>query len=109
MGSTLSPFGQSQQTAVDILQRSEQYLGKLLESAGECNTFDELRYHLHMNKRKTISELPPTFAGTVGHMPRSYHFVYIHRNLYHSQQSISLDPMNFGWERENGLLTPAKF
>lgn len=29
--------------------------------------------------------------------------------LYHPQQSIHLDARHFGWERENGLLTPAKF
>ena len=78
MDSTLPLFGQSQQAEADILQGSEQYLVKLLGSAGECNTFDDLRYHLYMNKRKTISGLPPTSASMMGHMLRS-HFVYIHR------------------------------
>ena len=78
-------------------------------SAGECNTFDDLRCHLYMNKRKTISELPPTSASLMGHMLRSHYFVYIHRILYHPQKFINLDAMNYGWERDNGLLTPAKF
>ena len=62
-----------------------------------------------MNKRKTISELPPTSVSMMRHIVRSHHFVYIYRNLYHPQQSTNLDSINFGWERENGLLTPAKF
>ena len=40
----------------------------------------------------------------LGHMLAWHYFVYIHHNLYHPQQSINLDPINFGWERE----TPAK-
>ena len=105
---TLPLFGQSQQAEADILQGSKQYLVKLLGSAGECNTFDDLRYHLYMNKRKTISELPPTSASMMGHLLRSHYCLYSSK-LYHPQKFINLDPMNYGWERDNGLLTPAKF
>ena len=102
MGSTLSLFGQ--QVKTDIFQRTEQYLVKLLEPAGECNTFDVLLHHSPMNNKKTISELPP-----VGHMLRLYYFVHIHPNLHHPQQSTNLDPINFGWQRKNRPLTPEKF
>ena len=40
MGSTLSLFLHSQQAKPDILQRSEQYLVKLLEPEGEYNIFE---------------------------------------------------------------------
>ena len=82
---------------------------KLLETLAECNAFDNLRYHLHMNKRKTISELPPISVSMIKSIMRSHHFAYIYRNLYHPQQPTNLDSINFGWERENGLLTPTKF
>ena len=70
MDLTLSLFGQSQQAKADILQESEQYPAKLLEPAGECNTFDDLRYHWYVNKRKTILQLPPTSISMVEHMLR---------------------------------------
>ena len=62
-----------------------------------------------MNKRKTISETPPSSVTMMGHIPLSHCFIYIYRNLYHPQESIKLHLINFGWERENGLLTPTKF
>ena len=39
----------SQQAKTDILQRSEQYLVKLSEAAGEYNTFDDFLCHIYMN------------------------------------------------------------
>ena len=71
------------------MQRSEQFLDKLLEPAGECNTFDDLLYHLYMNERKTISELPPPSVSMMGHMLRSSYFVYIHLSLYDPLQSVA--------------------
>ena len=85
MDSTLSLFGQYQQTKADILQGSGQYCVKLLEPAGECNTFDDLCYHFRRNKRKTISGLPPTSASMIGHMLSLNYFVYTHRYLYRPQ------------------------
>ena len=109
MDLTLSLFSQSQLAKADILQGSEQYLVKQLEPVGECNTFDDLRYHLYMNKIKTNSDLTPASVSMMGHMLSLEYFVYVHSNLCHPQQSINLYSINLGWERENGLLTPAKF
>ena len=39
---------------------------------------------------------------------RLYRQLNYHK-LYHPQQSVNLDPINFGLERENGPLLPAKF
>ena len=93
--STLSLFGESQQLNLKSLQRSEQYLVKLSEPKTECNTFDNLRYHLHINKRKAISELPSISVSMTRHMLRLYYLVYIHRSLYHPQKSTNLDPTHF--------------
>ena len=62
MDSTLPLFGQSQQAVADILHGSEQYLVKLLASAGECNTFDDLRYHLYMNYAKNYFRTTTNFC-----------------------------------------------
>ena len=45
----------------------------------------------------------------MGHTLRLNYSAYIPCNLYHPQQSINLDSINFRWDRENGLLTPANF
>ena len=55
----------------------------------------DLRYHLPRNKRKVISELPPTSASMMGQMLRSHHFVDNHRNLYRPQKFVNLDPIHF--------------
>ena len=104
MDSTLSLFGQSQQAKAGILQ----YLVKLLERAGECNTFDDLRYHLYMNKRKTISELLLASYRMMRHILGSHCFGYIYRSFYHPQKSINLNSINFGWKREKWSLHACK-
>ena len=48
-----------------------------------------------------ISELPPTSVSMMGDMLRLYYFVYIHRSLYHPQQSANLQHISFVWERKN--------
>jgi len=101
-------FGKTKDANLDILQQAERYLVKLLDSTSKCTTFDELRYHLYINKGKTIAQLPPTSTSLMGHLLRSHYWVYMHRNLYNPPLFENLDPANFGWERENKQLLPGR-
>ena len=72
-----------------------------------CKTFNNLRYERYKKKDKSLKELPPTSGIIRGHFLMSHYFVYLCSNLFDSCSKI-LEPANYGWIIENGLLVPAK-
>ena len=56
-------------------------------------------------QEKALNELPPTSSTIRGHLLRSHYFVHLCSNLLYSYSKI-LEPANYGWIIENGLLVP---
>ena len=55
---------------VSLNRKKKKNSVKVLEPAGESNTFDNLCYHLYVKKRKAISKLPPISISKMKHMLR---------------------------------------
>ena len=86
---------------------AEKYLVRVISPRSNCETFDQLRYQLYKSKEKVVNELPPTSSAMHGYLLRSHYFVYICSSLLDTGSKV-LEPTNYGWFMQNGLLVPAK-
>ena len=71
------------------------------------NWIVKLRFEIYKTKEKVLYELPSTSSTIRGHLLRSHYFVHLCSNLLESCSKI-LEPANYGWIIENGLLVPTK-
>jgi hypothetical protein len=100
----LMNFGYSLQHVEDSCIKAEEYLVNVLNSTVPYKTMDELRYYKYYNsKNVTFADLPPTSFAIKGHIRRSFYAAYIQLNCL---DNPDLDPKQFGFEEDNGLLVP---
>ena len=103
----LSEFGTFDTPSYNSFRQAEKYLRKLLNVKADCETFDDLRYYLYMNRSKSMSELPPSSASLHGHLLRSFYFVRVNASLLQSPDK-KLNPSQFGWQQIDSILVPEK-
>ena len=100
----LSNFGNTQLDSNQI-RLAEQYLVNVIKTNAEESTFDELR-HSHYTKHLDVTQLPPTSHSIVhGHIPRWWFLV---KKLSSLLLTDTLDPLNYGWKDDDGVLLPDK-
>jgi len=71
----------------------------------DCQTSDRLRYHLFHHSSKTILNLPPTSRLTRDHIQRA---VYGAQMQIHCLDNPQIDPKDFGFYEQDGLLRPVR-
>ena len=102
----LQNFGTESKNDADF-EAAERFLVRVVDPRSNCDTFDELRYQMYKNKEKSINELPPTSAAIHAHLLRRHYVTHLNLNVLENP-SIELDPVDYGWTFENGLLEPVK-
>jgi hypothetical protein len=107
---SLINFAETDSLAEADMNVAEQYLVKLW--AGACssttvNTFDKLRHDCYLTG-KSLNELPPTSSTICGHIRRCFYVIRNAITLLEARHN-SLDPEDFGWSKEAGVLTPVRF
>ena len=89
-------------------KQAEKYLVQVVETGSKCSSFDDLRYHMYINKRKSIPELPPTSRSLRGHLERCYYLICLCSTLL-DPNSFQLNPCRHGWESVNSVMCPKKY
>ena len=85
----------------------KKYFLRVISPKSNCEILDNLRYGIYKMKEKALNELPPTSSAIHWYLLRSHYFVYLCSNLLDNCSNI-LEPENYGWIIENGLLVPTK-
>jgi len=83
----------------------EEFLVHVYQSKvpSDCQTMDHIRYHLFHHSSKTILNLPPTSRLTRDHIQRA---VYGAHMQIHCLDNPQIDPKDFGFYEQDGLLCP---
>ena len=76
-----------------------------MKSPSGCKTMDQLRYHVFHHSSKTILDLPPTSRLIRGHIQRAVYGSYMQT---HCLDNPHLDPKDFGFFEQDGLLRPVQ-
>lgn len=106
---SLTNFAETNTLTDDDIRVVEKYLVKLWAGARTTttiDTFNRLRYDCYM-KGKSLNELPPTSSAIRGHIQRSF-FVIRNAITLLDEHYGSLDPKDFGWTSDSGVLVPEK-
>ena len=101
----LLQFGEGDRSRASY-NNAEKYLIKVIQPNSKCSSFDELRYNLYLNKKKSISELPPTSRLIESHLDRCYMVIYNNINLL--KECPLLNPLLYGWAIQENELLPVK-
>ena len=103
----LSSFGESPVLSEADLHQAEQYLVHVWAGARSkptATTFDQLRLDIHRHAVVGLEELPPTSSVIWGHLRRAF---YVIRNVLTLLTDASqLDPFDYGWINQDGMLLP---
>ncbi|NQY43710.1 MAG: hypothetical protein HRT87_10240 [Legionellales bacterium] len=102
----LMEFGEAEEMTYDSFRKAEIYLVKVLHSSSSCETFDELRFDMYVNKKTSLADLPPTSSSIQGHLQRCY-FV-IRQCLSLLDGNFEKEPNDYGWELNDGVMLPCK-
>ena len=62
---------------------------------------------MYKNKEKSINELSPASTAIHAQLLRSHYVTHLNLNVLENP-SIELDPVDYGWTFENGLLVQVK-
>lgn len=109
----LGHFGDSTALSQATLKNAEHYLVKVLRRASDAKNFSDLRTEIfHCSKDSSHHNLPPTSKGILPHIQRAlynaYNIMHSLRLHLHPGPNVLLRPEEFGYEDNNGLLTPTK-
>ncbi|MES9884561.1 MAG: hypothetical protein ABW185_27265 [Sedimenticola sp.] len=107
---SLTNFAETNSLAEADIRVVEQYLVRLwagARSSTTVDTFDKLRYDCYL-KGKSLNELPPTSSVICGHIRRCFFVIRNAITLLEANHD-SLDPKDFGWTNESGVLVPERF
>lgn len=101
----LAEFGKDPQLSVSQIEKSEAYLVQVIKRGSSYKTMDELRANLYFHSKIIDrSNLPPTSHATHSHIKRA--FFAAHRMMTILNTGEPLDPLQYGYVRCDGLLTP---
>ena len=101
----LKDFGKNLNNANTSLAKTEEYLVQVFKNGVPYATMDELRYYIyHHAKNVTFAELPPTSHALRAHILHAFHATYLQLNCLGNCEPV--DPRQFGFEEEDGLLKP---
>jgi hypothetical protein len=107
----LQDFGKDPHASdfMQTLQKAEEYLIQVYKrGTTSLKTMDELRFYLyHHSSSASFMDLPSTSFATKGHILRAFYGTYMQLNCL--SQNTELDPKNFGFEENDGLLVPSTF
>ena len=79
------------------IKNTEKDLLELLCTGSKCSMFDELRYHFHTMKAKSLNELPPNSLQIQGHFKRCYYVIRLN-SMFLWYDQFDLNPCMFGWK-----------
>ena len=104
MGNTLSRFGDE-----SFIGRAsaEVFLVNVLYLTSHCSTFDDLRYELYHEKKKSLPELPPSSNMICGHILRS-EYTYHASNLLLNFSGFGLNCLDYAFVGKNSVIYPKK-
>ena len=88
------------------MDMAERFLLNVYKPGTKCKTFDELRYQLYYQSKKTILSLPPTSRSVEGHILRAFYGTYLQ---LHCLENTNLDPRSFGYIEADENLYPDRF
>ena len=90
------------------VRAAEEFLIQVIKKDSHCKTFDQLRLSIYKQQQsKTLQELPPSSDSVKDHILRAYFICYQQIHCF-DQNSEQLDPLYFGFIKEDGLLIPKK-
>ena len=107
---SLTNFAETNSLTKADISVVEQYLVRLWVGARSnttVDTFDKLRYDCYL-KGKSLNELPPTSSVIRDHIRRCFFVIRNAVTLLEANHD-SLDPKDFGWTNESGVLVPNTF
>lgn len=103
-GNALTKFGGE---FFDSRKSAEVFLVNVLSISSKCETFDELRYEMYYEKKKSLSELPPSSNMVHGHIRRSEYVYHLSNTLLNFDEFI-LNYLDYGWEEKDSVIYPER-
>lgn len=83
-------------TASDIFLEIEAFICQLFKSS--FKTLAEVRWYLHIVKRKQCKDLPPSKSSMIPHIQRAqYHCIQYHQSIVPHLKQINIE--NYGCEK----------
>ena len=93
-----------------MLESAEKYLIQVLKHGSSCRNMDELLYYIyHHSKGHSFIDLPATTYETRGHSLRALINTYQYLYAMISECLPILDPREYGYEENDGLLIPSRY
>ena len=92
----------------EMFESAEKYLIQVLKHRSFCRNMDELHcYIYHHSKGHSFIELPATTYESRGHSLRALINTYQYLYAMISECMPILDPREYGYEENDGLLIPS--
>lgn len=106
---SLTNFAETESLTDADIDVVEKYLDKVWAGARSktiVDTFDKFRHECYLNG-KTLNEFPPISTAIRGHIQLCFCFYKIRNTITLIEpQQQDLNPQDFGWTKENGVLIP---